>query len=463
MDKVNQELIEECKLLIQSGVEAGNHDWKGHDNADVADAWKTAKKSVEIAKMIEAKEEIDASEKELSDKIEKAVAKRLEDAKKETPVTSKLKEFDGAGSVTIKDMDNQEEMKLAGEYLTLGMQKSVEKLEFSTENLRSFQEKGELLNKVESSKYYQPGQKATTAYTDATGGVTVPTIVDAEIDKLTRTKSPLIDLISPKKGDAKTQINSIGNFTISERANESASYPSIDLSTSKTELEYKQAGGIVGITDLFQLGTSLNIISEITELFSDAEVSLLNKLIITKKGTGTDFSGVWFTSGITAQAAGTTKVKEADLIAMHKAIDSKSKEAPGLAFVLRSSAVADLVAEVDGDSARGNFMRVIGDTNVGRKYYHIATGVRVIINDDTQTDLDGFTADNGANNHAAVLGDWKRFRMYTKQNGRKLSSDSGLGAGFDKSITNLKYETSYKFGIPEQSKSSFVALTGITS
>lgn len=293
--------------------------------------------------------------------------------------------------------------------------------------------------------------------TDNAGGYFMPPEFDSEVDKNTFSSSALLSEVKIRTGSEKTEINSIGTFNLSFRTDENAAFGATKPTFAQQELKYKDAGAIVDIANRSLESSFYNIISELTELASDAKIRLLEPLLTTGS-TNVDsdaFNGIRFHTGITTlnclNYGGSGKVTCSDLTNLYLTAPSQTR-AQG-SFIM-DSREAMLLAEERAQN--GEYLEAV--EMIDGQYVHKPTGKKIIIVDNMSRLCNGVTDRSTGTDVPVLFGVLPRFRIYQLGGFRiDLSKDFR----FDYDATSMRFVLAVKFGIPTNSRSSFVTLQGV--
>ena len=288
------------------------------------------------------------------------------------------------------------------------------------------------------------------------GNDLIPVEFDMEIDKLVYTQSEFLDAIKIRKGTESTDINGIGTFDFTARTTDSRSFTETAPSTAKVNIDYRDAGAIVAVTNRMMNGSAYNVVSELLELAADAKIRYLEPILACGRvtGSGDPFNGIWF-SGINTKTAknnapGSGLIEFADLTNIFLGTAAQTRRSPSACFVMGTDELQNLMDRVDKN---GQPIEIIKE--VGGKFYFKG---RRIIACDLLPGVNGVTDKSTAPHVPVFYGALDRFRVY--QNG-SLDVKSSGEAGFEEDATKFRFKFEFKVGLPSHSLTSFTALLGV--
>lgn len=294
--------------------------------------------------------------------------------------------------------------------------------------------------------------------TDANGGYWVRQEFDAEVDKLMYTSSDLINNVQVRPGDEKIAINGIQTVDYSYRTNDDTNWSKVQPTFTQDTITLKDAGAILAVSNRLLESSFYDIAGELVQVMTDAEIRLLEQQMTTGDDNESDevFDGMWFTSGITSLAAknagGSGAIDPSDL---HNAYLSCAAQSRKQGFhLLRTEEFQYLYGLKDTTG------RPIGDEifmMVNGQWMHKGTGRPVLVLDQMEK-VNGVTNKTSQPNVPYMFAVLPRFRYYRK-GGRKIDfSDQRY---FEYSQVAWRFVIENVQGIPTNSLSSFVAVTGL--
>lgn len=306
----------------------------------------------------------------------------------------------------------------------------------------------------------QKGEKAIDGVisgTDTAGGFFMPPQFDAEVDKLVFTSSALLSAMKIRQGSEKTEINSIGTFNLAFRTDENTAFGTTKPVFAQQELKYKDAGAIVDIANRALESSYYDIINELVEGGADAKIRLLEPLITTGSvDVDSDaFDGIRFHTGVAtldcANNGGSGKVVSADLTNLYLAAPSQSRFQGS--FIMDSREAMVLAEEKDTNGQKLKDVEMVNGS-----FIHKPTGKTITIVDNMYRTCNGVIDRSTGTDVPVLFGVMPRLRFY-QLGGFRI--DMSKEFRFDYDATSMRFVIALKFGIPTQSRSSFVTLQGV--
>ncbi len=278
-----------------------------------------------------------------------------------------------------------------------------------------------------------------------------------EMDKLVYKNSELLNEIKFRPGGDKTDIDSMGTFDLSYRTNQDTAFGETKPTFNQQRLEYREAGAIVPISQYALNGSEFNLVQELVENAADAKIRLMEFQVTSGKTATDPFDGIRFHAGVTvydiiddANAAGSGVLSSKDLTNAYALIPSQSKA--GAKFVLDTRELLLLLEERDDQN-----LPIETVLNVNGRWVHKATGKQIIVSDLMSRVNNGVTANNGGLDINILCGVLDRFRIY-EDGGMQMDQSNEIY--FKENQIGLRFILRNKWGIPVNSRSSFVAFNG---
>ncbi|KKN68372.1 hypothetical protein LCGC14_0452480 [marine sediment metagenome] len=417
------------------------------ENADVAEATKlylAAKKAIEADGILESK----AAETKKAENL-KVEAKKLADAAlKEIPVQSILEKAIESGKVQVKEPKDAWKKDVADYVKNLVVLKKTG----NPVALKNLQDLTERAKKVRESM----GLKATSIRSDSDvdGGFLIRPEFDMEMDKLIFKRSMLLDAIQFRTGNDKTLIDGISNFDFTFRADQDTDFTETKPTFTQQELNYREAGAIVPVSNFALEGSEFNLVSELLENAADANIRLLEPLITTGNVDAPDndvFDGFRFHDGITTRASIAAGLESKDLTNAYLAAPPQSRQDGS--FVLDTRELCLLLEERDNQN-----LPIETILNINGAWIHKKTGRPIIVSDLMSRTNNALVDNSTGTDVGAFFVPLNRFRIYRDGTMQVDTSDQIF---FKQNAIGLRFITRIKWGIPSNSRSSFVTLTGV--
>lgn len=407
---------------------ADHADYKGLEVSDIAEAFASASKAVEAEKAIDAKAKSEADQKALDEKVNKIAEKQVEEILKNKKVDGLLSQ-----PVVVS------EVKDAWKKDTFDMFKAM--YQKDAKKVAELSEKAKKVREAEG--------KAVRTDSDGAGGYWVRPEFDDEVDKEVYETSALLNFAKIRAGHDKVTINGIGTIDLAFRTNQATAFGDLTPTFTQKELFFREFGGIVAIAENMIMYNYYDVTGELSILFADSKIRLLEPLIIQGDADGTDpFDGIVNTTGITSVDAknkgGSGKITSADLSAMYLGCSAQTRNAKSACFVMDTRELMVLLEEKAED---GHYLRAVEMVN--GVAMHKPTG-KVILTVDTLTRVDGSIP--------VVFGVMDRFRIYT-DGGLQIAQSSERY--FEYKQLGIRASQNYMQGVPTNSLASFVSLSGI--
>lgn len=411
---------------------------------DAVASYKNAKKSFDAQFMLELEKEEAAEEAKINEKAKAVAEKALENIK----VEGILEKAISTGRVHVSEPEGQWKADQAKMLSALVNVKKYGAGHKSAETV------SELRTKFDQAW----GQKATGVRTDsdAAGGYFVRPEFDAEVDKLVYKRSALLEAIQIRQGGEKTDINSLSTFNFTLRADQNTAIGTTVPTFAQQRVEYREAGAIVAISQYAMEASEYNLVDELIENAADAKIRFLEPAITTgKESDGDAFDGIRFHTGVTTSTiidngTGGTLVSK-DLSNAYLAAASQSRNFGS--FVLDTRELQLLREERDGQGLPIKTVEMMNG-----QWIHVATGRPIVVSDLMSRTNNALTSNTGGTQVGALFGELGRFRLYQRGAMDIAQSDQIF---FQENQIGMRFIVRYKFGIPTQSRSSFVTLQGV--
>ena len=391
------------------------------------------------------KDESDKKEADLQKLIDKAVDERLKNIKSPGVIETKGVDVKVDPKIEVKESPDLWKKEMADMLLA---KDAISKRKASEKDYDKVRD----LNR----KWAEQREKATGVRTDsdAAGGYFVPETFDAEVDKLIYRDSQLLNAITIRQGGEHTEINGLATFDLSFRSDQNTAFGTTVPTFSRNEIKYREAGVLVPVSNAELRSSFYNVISELTEQAADAQIRLLEPLVIHGKTATDPFLGIWHTSGITsvdaANKAGSGEVKSADLTNAYANIAAQDRV--GASAVMDTREALVLLTEKASDGH--NLGEVIRE---GGGLIHVPTGMKIVISD-TLTRVLTKTANSGGTMVPVVCGNLRAMRIY-REGG--LMVDTSNEVYFTSDQLGVRFMVRYKQGVPDNSVTKFVRITDL--
>jgi HK97 family phage major capsid protein len=413
-------------------------------DAEIVKGIETAKRAFEIKKSLQKS----AQEKRASDALNERVEKAIEAKLKEIKVPSLLEK--SASQVEVSEPAGAWRADVAKAF------RLKKKQSEGTFTEKDASEMAELCQKAENVRKSANGLTPDIALE---GGNPIRIEFDQEVDKLVYTNSQLLDAVQIRQGTQKTQINGLTNTDFTFRANTRADYTEQRPDTPAEVVEYKTAGQLIFIdNDMFE-DVDYNLVSELTELASDAKIRLLEPLIASGDSSSA-FLGINFSAGVTAldcinisggSGTGNGDIVDNDLSNMYAAAASQGRN-QGV-FILDTREWLRIKNEKDSQGMPINAVSMVNGQMI-----HNATGRPIISSDLMSRTNNALVANTGGTDVTVLFGSLPNFRIYQKG---QLEIATSTDYAFASDETAMRVQIHYKQAMPSQSSSKFVTLQGV--
>lgn len=421
---------------------------------EIVEALKAAQKAVDIESQVKTEEAKAAQKAEIIATTKEIVNQQVEEE------LSKIKNAGNpfGSQPQIKENPEQWKLELAESF------KLMVKVQAKTATASEQDEYREQRNKTLNRWAEVHGEKTIDAVitgTDASGGFFMAPQFDAEVDKIVYDSSELLSAIKMRPGTEKTEINSISTFDFAYRSNENAAFGATKPTFAQQEHKYRDAGTLVYVANRALQGSYYNLVAELMELAADAKIRLLEPLLTTgstaDSPTAAPFNGIRFHTGVTTldckNSGGSGRLETTDLTRLFLAAPSQTRK-QGL-FIMDSREAMLLAEEKDSNGRPLELVKMVNGS-----YIHMPTGKQIIIVDTMSRTCSGVTDSQNGTDVPVLFGVLDRFRYYSLGG---LRVDTSKDFSFDTDSMTMRFVMSNKWGIPAQSRSSFVTLQGVKS
>ena len=437
-----KDLIKEGKSQLEC-VEALLAADETLEAADALASYKSAKKAVDAAELIEA----ESAKKAADDAVSAQAKKVAEAALKEIKVDGIIQKAIASGQVQVTESPDAWKADQAKMFRLM-----VKANQPGASSAHS--EIAEL--KTKFSNVWNHKVAGIVTDENSSGGFFVRPEFDLTVDKIVYERSELLDAMQIRRGGDKIDINSISPFDFTNRADQNAAFAETKPTFSQERLEYRETGAIVPIAKYALEESEYDLVGELMSLAADAKIRHIEPAVTTGKVSDGDFfDGMRFKTGVTtstiadAGTGGTLTSK--DLSNAYLACASQTRK--NGAFVLDTRELCLLLEERDNQN-----MPIETIMNVNGQFIHKKTGRPIIVSDLMSRTNNALTSNTGGVEVGAFFADLSRFRIY--QNGAMDIAQSDQ-IFFKEAQIGFRFILRYKFGIPAQSLSSFVTLQGV--